>query len=446
MRQRFHWRQQRSRKARLTLVNQFFPPDYAATGQLLDDLTRRLASSGLQSQILTGMPNYAGGAREAASLEFEPNRCIRRTRVTRFWPRRIRGRAVNGLFFCLRIAARLMRYSWRGDLLCYTTEPPYLPIVGWLVHRLTATPYLLIIYDLYPEVLVELKVLPADHWLCRLWRHGNRLALAAAQEVVVLSQPMADRIAALAPAVRHKLQVIPSWADPETIRPLAKLANPFVREHGLEQAFTVLYSGNQGRCHDLVTLVAAAAILQAERDIVFLIQGDGPQNTRLRHLVADLNLANCRFLPWQDPAVLPLALAAADLAVVSVGIQGEGLVAPSKLYGHLAAGTPIAAITPATSYLRPLVENGGCGRWFANGDAVGLAAWIRALHADPPQVAAYGRAARELLLATASLEKVSAAYLSLILRHLPARKREVLRCEGFVSSAAVVDEFSAVTH
>lgn len=413
------WRRNRSRAARLTVVSQFFPPDYSATGQLLDELTARLAGDGLQVQILTGMPAYANEQQPALAMEFEPHRCIRRTRASRLWPRRIRGRAVNGFIFCLRIGLRLLRYARRGDLILYSSEPPYLPVLAWLVHRLTGTPYLLIVYDLYPEVLVELGVLPGDHWLCRLWRHLNRQAFAAARELVVLSQPMADRIAAEVPAVAPRLQVIPSWADPERIQPIPKAVNWFVRQHGLEGAFTVLYSGNQGRCHDLVTLLAAAAILQGEAGIQFLIVGGGPQHERLRHLARELNLRHCRFLPWQDPSVLPFSLAAADLAVVSVAIQAEGLVAPSKLYGHLAAGTPIAAVTPAGSDLRALVEENGCGRWFANGDAVGLAAWIRQLQADPVLAARHGAAARQLLLATATPERVTAAYRELVKRHLP---------------------------
>ena len=82
-RQRRRWRRDRAAARRITVVNQFFPPDYAATGQLLDALTARLAAGGLQVQILTGMPAYAGERQPALALEFEPNRCIRRSRASR---------------------------------------------------------------------------------------------------------------------------------------------------------------------------------------------------------------------------------------------------------------------------------------------------------------------------------------------------------------------------
>jgi glycosyltransferase involved in cell wall biosynthesis len=419
---RWQWRTSRSRYPRLTLVSQFFPPDFAATGQLLDDLTARLAAQGLQVQILTGMPAYAYNCGEAERIEFQPNRCIRRTKATRFWPMRIRGRAFNGILFCLRITLRLLRYSRRGDLILYTTEPPYLPLLGWLLHRLTRTPYLVLLYDLYPDVLVELGVLSAHHWLVRLWRQFNRWVFANAQELIVLSEPMAERVRAHAPAAAAKLTVIPSWADPDQIRPLAKPANWFVQKHQLAERFTVLYSGNQGRCHDLVTVLAAALLLRHDPDVQFLFIGKGPQHQRLLQLVHDWGLSNCRFLPYQELCDLPYSLAAADLALVTLSIEAEGLVAPSKLYGHLAAGTPIAAITPANSSLRQLVEREGCGRWFANGNADDLAAWIAELKADPAQASACGRAARTLLERTATPALVTAQYRELIERHLPEHK------------------------
>ena len=43
---RLRWRDERSRLARLTIVSQYFPPDFAATGQFIEDLSRRLAERG----------------------------------------------------------------------------------------------------------------------------------------------------------------------------------------------------------------------------------------------------------------------------------------------------------------------------------------------------------------------------------------------------------------
>jgi glycosyltransferase involved in cell wall biosynthesis len=419
---RLNWRMTRDRFARFTVVSQFFPPDFAATGQLLDDLSVRLAKKGLQVQVLTGQPAYAYNESAADRIVFDLNRCIRRTRMSRLVPQKLRGRAINGVLFCGRVAMRLVRYTRRGDLILYTTEPAYLPVLGWMMHLVTRTPYVVLFYDLYPDVLFRLGVLPRDHWVCRLWETLNAKVCASAQSVIVLSEPIAERVCQMAPEARSKIEVIPSWANPEVIQPRPKNVNRFAVANGLTKSFTVMYSGNQGRCHDLDTLLAAAKLLRDERDIKFVLIGKGALNQHLREIVSEWNLTNCRFLPYQDPDVLPESLTAADIAVVSVGSQSESLVAPCKLYGHLAAGTPIAAISPADSYLAQLVEREGCGRWFANGNAEALADWIRDLRDHPELVQSYGQSSRDLLMRTATPDLVVDKYWSVIKPNLPAGK------------------------
>jgi glycosyltransferase involved in cell wall biosynthesis len=385
----------------------------------LEDLSRRLALRGLQILVLTGQPNYAFRDHQAARISFDHNRCIRRTSVSRWWPTRIRGRVVNSILFCLRSLLRLTRSARRGDLLVFTSEPAYLPLVGWLVHRLTGAPYLLLLYDLYPDIAVSLGVVQGRHPLVRFWRAWQGRALAAAREVVVLSSTMAAQLRRTYPGLETAVQVIPSWADPQRIGPLPRQTNPFVLHHGLQDGFTVLYAGNQGRCHDLDTLLDAAQLLRGEAGLRFLIVGGGARHQQLRQRVQQAGLSQVRLLPYQEPAVLPAMLAAADLAVVSLLAAAEGQVAPSKLYGHLAAATPVAVICSPDSYLRDEVEAAGCGAAFANGDGEGLAAFIRRLAADSQLCRSLGAASRRHLQRTATPELVVQRYADVLARHLP---------------------------
>jgi glycosyltransferase involved in cell wall biosynthesis len=69
------------------------------------------------------------------------------------------------------------------------------------------------------------------------------------------------------------------------------------------------------------------------------------------------------------------------------------------------------------------VESEGCGRWFANGDAEGLAAWILELKANPSHAVEFGNYSRRLLERTATPEIVTTQYLQLIQQHLPEHKQ-----------------------
>ena len=220
----------------------------------------------------------------------------------------------------------------------------------------------------------------------------------------------------------NKVNIISSWADDKMIAPISKDANWFAIKNDLVDKFCVVYSGNQGRCHDMVTIAATALALRHEKNIVFLFIGSGPQNQRLRDLCDEWCLDNCHFLPYQDYEDIPYSLSSADLALVTLAVKAEGLVAPSKLYGHLAAGTPVGIVSPDNSYLKTLVDTYGFGKWFANGDAAGLASWIKYLGESPAELKELRKLSRTYSVFNSSPNVVVPKYMDLFLKHLPKEK------------------------
>jgi glycosyltransferase involved in cell wall biosynthesis len=393
----------------LLIINQFFPPDYAATGQLISELAEQLGSESLQVRIFTGQPGYAFQKSSAPPLETVGSVQVKRTRISRLWSQRIRGKIVQGLLFCLRVCWYLLNPKNRPDLLLLTTAPPYLLFVGILA-RMLGIRYCCLIFDLYPDIVVQLKLLQSNHWLARCWRGLNQLSWRSAEAIIVLSASMQDHLAKYYPGMAAKIHVIHSWADPAWIQPLPKQENWFALEHGLADRFTVLYSGNMGRCHDMQTILDAAILLQAE-PIQFVFIGEGAQKQACLERVAHLGLSNCLFLPYQAKEVLPYSLTACDLALVSVKAGMGGLVAPSKLYAHLASAKPIAVIAEPDSYLQVMMAEGNFGTLISNQDSEALAGWIRQLAADPHQLQLLGVNGRHYLLTHYTPSVISQQYL-----------------------------------
>lgn len=380
----------------LSILTQFFPPDYAPTGQLMAELAQGLSRQGMKVQVFAGQPGYAYDRSLAPQQEMVNGVMVRRTRTSRLWPQRIRGRAVGGLLYCLRSLVKLLHPARRGDLVLVTTEPPYLPVLAYLLHCLFKQPYLCVVYDLYPEVAVALQVVPKNHGLARLWHWLNCLTWRHAEAIVVLSGTMKQRIVDHCPDIGDKISVIHNWADPRLIHPRPKANNWFAHQHGLTQVFTVLYSGNMGRCHDLDTIMATAQALR-HAPVKFVFVGGGAKRQPCADLAQAAGLTNCLFLPYQSKGDLPYSLTACDLSLVSLVPGVEGLVAPSKLYSSLAAGRPVAAICEAHSYLRSLLSEGGFGRAFSNGDSKGLADFIHTLMANPALVQQMGNRGRSYM-------------------------------------------------
>ena len=407
-------------KKKVIFVNQFFPPDFAATGQLISELAWELNKKGVSVNILTGMPSYAVSKNKKKPKKKEKKDLLKiyRTNATRLWPRRIRGRAFNGLLFCIRNFIRLSGLTKENNLIIYTTEPPYLPIMGWIIHLFNKTPYMIIIYDLYPNVLINLNVLKENNIIIKIWKMLNSKAFTNSKEIIVLSDAMANTIINQYKNINQKINIIPSWTNTKLIYPIPKKNNEFIAKNHLKNSFVVLYSGNQGRCHDIITILASALLLRDEVDIVFLFIGNGFQNSRIKEIRREWNLKNVKVLPFQELKTLPYSLSSADIALISLGRGSENFVAPSKLYGHLASATPVGVISPENSYLKKIVEEEKFGKWFNNGDIENLAKWIIFLKMSPKIKQEMGLRGRKYINLNASLEIVSNKYYDLIKKNL----------------------------
>ena len=398
---------------KLTILNQFYPPDYAATGQLLEELGEELNKDGLDVEVFVGQPGYAYDQELASPNEVSKGILVRRTRTSRIWPERIRGRAVGGLLYCLRVLVKLRFSVRRGDLILATTEPPYLLITAFLLNLLYRTPYICLVYDLYPDVAVQLGVLSESHLIVKVWRWLNGLTWQKASKIIVLSVTMKQLLLERQPKLADKIVVIDNWADGKLIQPITKADNWFSREHGLDQVFTVLYSGNLGRCHDLDTIMDAALLLR-DQPVRFVFIGAGAKLPICHDFVALHQLENCLFLPFQSKEVLPYSLTAGDLNLVSLLEEAEGLVAPSKFYSCLAAGKAIAAICPPHSYLRGIIQRANCGGCINNGDVEGLAQFILDLANNPDKAKTMGEKGRKYFEENFTLKIITKKYLDVI--------------------------------
>jgi glycosyltransferase involved in cell wall biosynthesis len=398
---------------KLSILTQFYPPDYAATGQLIEELAIHLERLGIDVQVFTGQPGYAFQKASAPRIDHSNKILIRRSRTSRLYPSRIRGKAINGFLFFLRSGLHLLKPSGRNDILLLTTASPFLPILGYLAKLFFGVPYVCLLYDLYPDVAVELKVVPAKHFLVQLWNWINKQVWKQAHSVIVLSSTMKDRVQAKCPEIGDKISVIHNWANPDWIVPIPKQDNWFAHKYDLVNTFTVLYSGNMGRCHEMDTILEAARQLQNE-PIRFVFIGGGAKRQACVDRVRDLGLRNCQFLPYQEKQDLPYSLTACDLSLVSISPGMEGVVAPSKLYGILAAGRPVAVICEPHSYLRALLAEAKCGAAFNSSDITGLAKFIRLLATNTKLAHRMGMAGRSYLQSNFTPEIIAKQYSKLL--------------------------------
>ncbi len=264
-----------------------------------------------------------------------------------------------------------------------TTNPPLVPWVAPLAKRLFGIRYALLVYDVYPDVLSRMGMIRPNGLTERLLRRLNAHSMRRADCVITIGEFMKYTLLAhLPPQQTLPVEVIPNWADTNTIQPIPRAVNPFAREHGLVDKFVVMYSGNFGATHDVESIVDAAALLVDLPDVQFVLIGGGTRLKEVQHYVRAKALRNLLSLDWLPAEQHRLSVTSADCLVVSLDAVYEGISVPGKTYTSLAAGAAILAITPQQTELADLICKEQCGVWVPPRSSVDLAKAVRELHAN----------------------------------------------------------------
>ncbi|MBS0658855.1 MAG: glycosyltransferase family 4 protein [Verrucomicrobia bacterium] len=352
-----------------------FPPDLAAVGQLVFELAGELSQRGWRVGIATSTPG---------EVELPPQVSVARVPAAiGFTRKRLAQRLASYLaqYPALRRAAHQLGGPW--DVVVSTTDPPLQAVLGPGLRRRTGGALVHWCQDIYPELAEELGVLGRGGFVARVLRRISTRSLQACDGIVSLGRCMSERLVArgLDPA---RLHLVPNWADHTNVHPLPRGASPLRSELGFAAGdFVVMYSGNFGLAHPFEAILEAAVSLAGDRRIRFLLAGDGPRAATVREGVARRALPNVTFLPLQPRARLAESLGAADLHLVSMFDRLCGLVVPSKYYGVMAAGRPVAFLGPRGSEVARSLEECQAGVALDESDARGLVDAIRRLAEQP---------------------------------------------------------------
>lgn len=300
------------------------------------------------------------------------------------------GRIVTQASFyaCARALARRIP---RPDIVVSYTDPPFFGFLALRLKRRYGIPFVYYCQDLYPDVLEAIDMAPPV--LTQAFRWVQKRLLAGADRVIALGEDMAVRLRAKG-VEDDRICIIHNWVDTQAIRPV-KEKNAWRREHRLDGKFVVMYSGNFGHIWDLDTVLDAAASLRDRLDIQFCLIGSGSRRAHVEQRVKSENLSNVSLLPYQPKEELSHSLSAADVHVVPMRAGVYGSVVPSKVYGILAAATPMVVLGEAASEPGRIIASHGCGWRLQPRDHAGLAHLIRSLPSASNELAVRGQKARQ---------------------------------------------------
>ncbi len=379
---------------RILCVNQFYWPDVAATGQLLQDLCEDLAGRGHAVTVLAGRAGHAGSENLPRQEVYGGVKIIRRgpaganraSTMGRLW----------GYLSFYTSAFSAMLALPKPDVLFVESTPPLILVGAAVASRLRGVPLVHVVQDLYPEVAEVLGALRQKGLIAEALRSLHRWALHRVKGVIVLGRDMAARVKLTYSVPSERITIIPNWADLDSLRYAQEDVARLKESWGLAGKRVVMYSGNLGRAHLFGEVLDLAERWRDRTDIVILCVGSGQGWNAVAAARDRRGLSNVLLRPYQDRAAGRLARLRGR-APDHAEARDLGLIVPSKLYGIMAVQRPTVFLGPVTSEVALTLSETGAGSVVAPGDVDGLEAALGRYLSDADEARCAGQAGRDYM-------------------------------------------------
>ena len=353
-----------------------------SSGYLMIDIVNAFVKSGKYDKIelFTGEINIRPSVPDSSVHIIKTIKYNKKNIVTRLF-----SWVIAFLHLLFVVLKRGMKYE-----LFLVTNPPLTTFIPLFSKK----PYSLLIFDLYPDSLFSQGFIKKDSILSRWWCKKNKKIFSNAKHLFTISNDMKKNVAQYVD--EDKVTVVSNWAHNEHLLPVKKEDNLFLKNHGLQDKFIVLYSGNMGMSHDIDVIVDVANKLKYRDDINYIFIGNGAKKAIVENKIKKYNLTNCLVLPYQSQEILPYSMGAADISVVTTDVNQTGLSVPSKTYSYLSVGSALLCLADINSELANMVINNEIGGCFDSRKIDDIAIFIANLVDNPRLLNSYKSNSRKL--------------------------------------------------
>lgn len=364
---------------KLLILSEFFYPDKSSTPKVLTELAEDIVEYGIEVDVITSKISYKGENENLKDKEIYKNINIKRVRSSELNRNSYFGRIINYLTFLVSaFTAVILKKDY--DCMLIVSNPPVLPIIGYLINKLKGKPYIFLLHDIYPDIAVKVGAIKEGGLIFKIMSYINKKIFNSASKIVVLGKDMKQNLLDKNVSSEN-IEIITNWADRSKIFK-SKKDNEFSRNEKINTTFNIVYTGNIGRFHDIETILESALKLKNNEEVKFIFVGDGYKKPLIEEYVKNNKLSNVKLMGYQYGETYNQLLNASDIFITTLDKGIEGLGVPSKTYSYLAAGKPIIAIMNSSSEIGSLVEENNLGVRVDSGDSDKIVKFILNISKD----------------------------------------------------------------
>lgn len=403
---------------RILYFVQYFPPEKASGLSLVEDMITGFAEYGWEVDVYTTTPTrgVSDEVRKEYSKRKLETRCNGKLRIHRMSLYR------EGEGFI----QRTIRYTifslmclWKGltepaEAFFTGNGPPTQGVIGGILKKLTKKKFIFNPQDLFPDSMINAGIIKKGSKIEKIGRSMERFGYRNADAIITISEDMRCNILNKGTADK-KVFVVPNWIDTDTIRPVPREVNRLFDELNMPRdRFYIVYAGNIGYVQGIDSIIEAAKMLKKEKDIHFVIFGNGSEENKIRQMINAYELTNVSMYSLFGADRVSEVYSMGDVSLVTCkpGTGGAGM--PSKTWTIMATGTPVLGFFDKPSEFSELLESTQTGWCVEAGKTEELCEAILNLYHNRQLCAEYGLNARKYAEVHLAKKKAVREYIEII--------------------------------
>ena len=299
------------------------------------------------------------------------------------------------------------------NLIIVGSTPPIQGAMAALVKKYRGIPLIYVLQDIFPDSLVGTGLAKRGSLLWKIGRKIENFTYWNADKIIVISQDFKKNIMAKG-VPEEKIEVIYNWVDQNAVVDIPREKNVLFDRYNLDRSkFYVTYNGNIGLTQNMDMLVEVAQSLETNKDIQFVLVGNGAYLEQVQQKIKNLNVGNVTLLPFQPYEEISCVFSLGDVSLV-ISKPGVGANSvPSKTWSIMSASRPVLANFDENE-LKSIVEDNNCGIFTKAGDKVAFTDAILKLYNDRELCREMGKNGRQYVLNNLTKEIGTQKYVDVI--------------------------------
>ncbi|WP_448212788.1 WcaI family glycosyltransferase [Colwellia sp. MEBiC06753] len=327
----------------MLLLSSNYAPELTGIGKYNGEFVAALAKRQIKSLVVTAPPYYPEWKRHQGFTNWwsTAKGCEYATiyRCPIYVPNKLSTikRLIHLASFSVSSSLRLLTLLRKRPDVVFVVQPTlFCAPVALLFSKLTGAKSVMHIQDFEVDAMFGLGMSQSS-LLKRIAVYIESFLLKRFDVVSSISYSMLERAKSKG-ASDNQLHLFPNWADLNFVTPEVSGDKLRAQWGYSPDDYIVLYSGNVGEKQGLEIILEAASALTADKQLKFIIIGNGANRALLEQKAKSQGLVNIEFKPLQAWELMPEILAMADLHLVVQRCGAADAVLPSKLTNILAAG------------------------------------------------------------------------------------------------------------